>query len=161
MTLIIIGFTRYSFFSQPEEAWAVSRPYQLGEHLLPQLCSSSIGSLPVTSPVVARPRQWISQVKGQHESEIYTGRRLEKTNPYSIDCFFSRSGDTTPGTPPSSHGSGVALSTLAEDSEDDCKSSFQCDIILLFPPSCLLSSLISFLKFNPQQVTSWRLAVDR
>jgi len=31
----------------------------------------------------------------------------------------SHSGDTTPGTPPSSHGSGVALSTLAEDSEDE------------------------------------------
>ena len=31
------------------------------------------------------------------------------------------SGDTTPGTPPSSRGSGVALSTLAEDSDDEGK----------------------------------------
>jgi len=31
----------------------------------------------------------------------------------------SHSGDTTPGTPPSSRGSGVALSTLAEDSDDE------------------------------------------
>ena len=34
-----------------------------------------------------------------------------------VNYYFS--GDTTPGTPPSSHGSGVALSTLAEDSEDE------------------------------------------
>ena len=38
----------------------------------------------------------------------------------SVNSCFS--GDTTPGTPPSSHGSGVALSTLAEDSEDEGKS---------------------------------------
>ena len=50
------------------------------------------------------------------------GRKLEvgSESSYNVDrvLLFS-SGDTTPGTPPSSRGSGVALSTLAEDSDDE------------------------------------------